>query len=104
MIAVQRELERRSQEQRNKINERTRIAQTYCKGFERAVLMTVTDENTAIWIEQCGVTYDQMDRVIDEARKISEGFAQIADFIEHTIKPNHWRNITDKITDEAANG
>jgi len=42
--------------------------------------------------------------VIDEARKISEGFAQIADFIEHTIKPNHWRNITDKMTDEAVNG
>ena len=104
MLAVQRELERRSQERRNKINERTRIAQTYCKGFERAVLMTVTDENTAIWIEQCGVTYDQMDRVIDEARKISEGFAQIADFIEHTIKPNHWRNITDKMTNEAVNG
>ena len=53
--------------------------------------MHVTDENTAVWIDRSGILYEHLDRTVKEARRIANNFERIADFIEHTIKPNHYR-------------
>ncbi len=104
MEAVQREVENKMASKRREINARTAIAKRYASAFEHGILMDVSEENTATWVEQCGITYESLDRCIEEARIISDRFLAIADFLENKLKPNHWRNTVKIGTEEAVNG
>ena len=89
--AVEREIARKRENRLKKINEKTKIAKSFNTAFEKAIILEPSVENIRTWIAQSGILYEQMDRVISEAKKISETFAVIADVVENTIRPEDWR-------------
>ncbi len=89
--AVEREIARKRESRLKKINEKTKIAKSFNTAFEKAIILEPSVENIRIWIAQSGILCEQMDRVISEAKKISETFAVIADVVENTIRPEDWR-------------
>jgi len=76
--------------------EETRIAKGFSSAFEASLLIDPTLENISIWVEQCGITYEQLDQIIREAEQLSERYAVIADVLKNTIKPKHWRHEDDQ--------
>ncbi len=92
MEAVEREIARKNESRKRKINENTRIAKGFASAFEASLLIDPTKENISIWVEQGGITYDSLDNIIDEAKRLSERYAIIADILENHIKAKHWRN------------
>ena len=90
--AVEREIARKNESRKRKINENTRIAKGFSSAFEASLLIEPTKENISIWVEQGGITYDSLDNIIDEAKRLSERYAIIADILENHIKAKHWRN------------
>ena len=89
--AVEREIARKRENRLKKINEKTKIAKSFNAAFEKAIILEPSVENIRTWIAQSGILCEQMDRVISEAKKISETFAVIADVVENTIRPEDWR-------------
>ena len=90
--AVEREIARKNESRKRKINENTRIAKGFSSAFEASLLLDPTKENISIWVEQGGITYDSLDNIIAEAKRLSERYAIIADILENHIKAKHWRN------------
>ena len=90
--AVEREIARKNESRKRKINENTRIAKGFSSAFEASLLIDPTKENISIWVEQGGITYDSLDNIIAEAKRLSERYAIIADILENHIKAKHWRN------------
>lgn len=90
--AVEREIARKNESRKRKINENTRIAKGFSSAFEASLLIEPTKENISIWVEQGGITYDSLDNIIDEAKRLAERYAIIADILENHIKAKHWRN------------
>ena len=65
---------------------RGKIAGLFCKAFERAVLLTPTEENVRIWTECTRMRPDEIEDNIKEARELAETFSIIADILE-TLAP-----------------
>ena len=95
MEAVEREIARKNESRKRKINENTRIAKGFASAFETSLLIEPTKENISIWVEQCGITYERLDQIIQEAELLSERYAIIADILKNHIKAKHWRNTED---------
>jgi len=70
---------------------RSKIARTFCKAYEKAILLNPTEENVLIWTECTRMTPDELDDKIKESRKLAEMFAEIAEIIEQKILPPDWR-------------
>ncbi len=64
---------------------RHKIAGLFCKAFERAVLLTPTEENVRIWVECTRMRPDEIEDSVKEARELAEVFAAIADILEKMI-------------------
>ena len=80
---------------------RSKIARVFCKAFECAVAMEVTEENVRIWTECTRMRPDEMEYSVQEARELAGAFSKIADILEQKIIPSDWRQKEDK-TEEAA--
>ena len=80
---------------------RSKIARVFCKAFECAVAMEVTEENVRIWTECTRMRPDEMEYSVQEARELAGAFSQIADILEQKVIPSDWRQKEDK-TEEAA--
>lgn len=91
MEAVEREIARKQENKKRKVDEKTRIAKLFCAAFENSVLLKPTVENVEIWIERSGFLPHQLDGMIRDAERIAESYLQIADIITNTIKPRDWR-------------
>ena len=102
--AVEREIARKRESRLKKINEKTKIAKSFNTAFEKAIILDPSVENIRTWIDQSGILNEQMDRVISEAKKISETFAVIADVIENTIRPGDWRCKDEEESDSEISG
>ena len=63
-------------------NRRHKSAGLFCKAFERAVLLTPTEENVRIWTECTRMTPDEIEDNVKEARELAEVFAAIAGILE----------------------
>ncbi len=63
-------------------NRRHKIAGLFCKAFERAVLLTPTEENVRIWTQCTRMTPEEMEDNAKEARELAEVFAAIAGILE----------------------
>lgn len=61
---------------------RHKIAGLFCKAFERAVLLTPTEENVRIWAECTRMTREEIEDSAKEARELAEVFAAIAGILE----------------------
>lgn len=73
-------------------NRRGKIAGLFCKAYERAVLLTPTEENVRCWTEGSRMTLDEMADMARESRELAGTFSTIADIIEQKIMPADWRN------------
>nr|WP_325216826.1 hypothetical protein [uncultured Oscillibacter sp.] len=65
---------------------RGKIASLFCKAFERAVLLTPTEENVRIWVENTRMRPDEIEDSVKEARELAEVFTAIAGILE-TLLP-----------------
>ena len=61
---------------------RGRIAGLFCKAFEKAVLLTPTEENVRIWAECTRMTPEEIEDSVKDARELAEVFAAIAGILE----------------------
>ena len=61
---------------------RGKIAALFCKAFERAVLLTPTEENVRIWVKNTRMRPDEIEDSIKEARELAEVFSTIAGILE----------------------
>ncbi len=61
---------------------RGKIASLFCKAFERAVLLTPTEENVHIWVENTRMRPDEIEDSVKEARELAEVFTAVADILE----------------------
>ena len=64
---------------------RGKIAALFCKAFERAVLLTPTEENVRIWVENTRMRFDEIEDSVKEARELAETFSAIADILERLL-------------------
>lgn len=65
---------------------RHKIAGLFCKAFERAVLLTPTEENVRIWTQCTRMTLEEIEDSAKEARELAEVFTAIAGILE-TLLP-----------------
>lgn len=65
---------------------RHKIAGLFCKAFERAVLLTPTEENVRIWMQCTRMTPEEIEDNVKEARELAEVFSTIAGILE-TLLP-----------------
>lgn len=70
---------------------RSKIAKVFCKAFECAVAMEVTEENVRIWTECTRMRPDEMEYSVQEARELAGAFSKIADILEQKVIPSDWR-------------
>ena len=64
---------------------RGRIASLFCKAFERAVLLTPSEENVRLWVEGTRMRTDEIEDSVKEARELSGVFSTIADILERML-------------------
>ena len=64
---------------------RHKIAGLFCKAFERAVLLTPTEENVRIWAECTRMTPEEIEDSAKEAHELAEVFSTIAGILETMI-------------------
>ena len=64
---------------------RGKIAGLFCKAFERAVLLTPTEENVRLWVEGARMRTDEIEDSMKDARNLSEVFSTIADILERML-------------------
>ena len=62
-----------------------KIAGLFCKAFERAVLLTPTEENVRIWAECTRMTPEEIEDSAKEAHELAEVFSTIASVLETMI-------------------
>ena len=68
-----------------------KIAALFCKAYEKAVLLTPSEENVRCWTDGTRMTPEEMRDTVKESRKLAEVFRTIADIIEQNILPADWR-------------
>ena len=61
---------------------RHKIAGLFCKAFERAVLLTPTEENVRIWAECTRMTPEEIEDSAKEAHELAVVFSAIAGILE----------------------
>ena len=73
------------------IDQRTRTANIFCKAYERAVLLTPTEENVRIWTECTRMTPGEMADTVENSLELAGKFTTIAEIIQTRILPSDWR-------------
>lgn len=76
-----------------------KIAALFCKAYEKAVLLTPSEENIRCWTDGTRMTPEEMQDTVKESRELAEVFRTIADIIEQKILPADWR-CTDAESEE----
>lgn len=66
-------------------NRRHKIAGLFCKAFERAVLLTPSEENVRIWAECTRMTPEEIMDSAKEAHELAEVFSAIAGILETMV-------------------
>lgn len=82
------ELEKAKKEIREKdaeIDRQSKIAGVFCKAYEKAVLLTPTEENIRIWVKCTRMTKEEMEDTIKESRELAGVFTTIADLMERLL-------------------
>ena len=64
---------------------RGKVAALFCKAFERAVLLTPTEENVRFWVEGARMRPDEIEDSVKEARELAKVFSIIADILEKML-------------------
>ena len=64
---------------------RHKIAGLFCKAFERAVLLTPTEENVRIWAECTRMTQEEIEDSVKEAQELAKVFSTIASHLKTLV-------------------
>lgn len=78
------------------IDRRSKIANLYCKAFEKAILLEATEENVRIWTDCCRMRDNEIFDSAKEAEEIAAIFTKIAKIIREKIlladyqEPDFW--------------
>jgi len=83
------ELEKVKKEVRQRdaeLDRRGKIANLFCKAFEKAVLLTPTEENVRIWVEGTRMRPDEIEDSVKESYELAEVFSAIGDILK-TLLP-----------------
>ena len=67
---------------------RGKIAGLFCKAFERAVLLTPTEENVRLWVEGTRMRPDEVEDSIKESYELAQTFQTIGDILKREILPS----------------
>ena len=67
------------------LDRRTKIAATFSKAYEKAVLLTATEENVSCWVDCCRMRPEEIQENLEQSRELSRTFAAIADILEGMI-------------------
>ena len=78
-------------QQNAEIDRRGKVANTFCKAYEKASLLTAAEEDVRCWTEGTRMTLEELQDTVKESREIAQVFAAIADIIEQKILPADWR-------------
>jgi len=84
------------------IERKSKIAGLFCKAYEKAVLLTPTEENVRIWAECTRMTLEELEDTVKESRELAEVFSEIAEIIEQKIIPSDWRNAGSRNENDVA--
>lgn len=79
-------------QQNAEIDRRGKVASIFCKAYEKAALLTATEEDVRCLTEGTRMTLEELQDTVKESREIAQVFAAIADIIEQKILPADWRN------------
>ena len=86
LVAV--EVEKAKKEIREKdaeIDRQSKIAGVFCKAYEKAVLLTPTEENVRIWVKCTRMTKEEKEDTIKESRELADVFTAIASLMERIL-------------------
>ena len=72
-------------------NRRGRIAGLFCKAYEKAVLLTPTEENVRIWTECTRMTQDEIEDSVQESYELAQTFQTIGDLLKNAVSCVHQR-------------
>ncbi len=91
-------------QQESEIDRRGKVANLFCKAYEKAALLTATEETVRCWTEGTRMTPEELQDTVKESREIAQVFTAIADIIEQKILPSDWRNAShaDEVPSEVA--
>ena len=70
---------------------RHKIAGLFCKAYERAVLLTPTEENVRIWAECTRMTQDEIEDSVQESYELAQTFQTIGDLLKNAVSCVHQR-------------
>ena len=70
---------------------RHKIAGLFCKAYERAVLLTPTEENVRIWTECTRMTREEIEDSVQESYELAQTFQTIGGLLKSAISyVNQW--------------
>ena len=70
-------------------NRRGKIAGLFCKAYEKAVLLTPTEENVRIWTEYTRMTKEEIEDSVQESYELARTFQTIGDLLKNAISCVH---------------
>lgn len=80
---------------------RHKIAGLFCKVYERAVLLTPTEENIRIWAECTRMAPEEIEGSVQEPCELAQTFQAIGDLLKNAISCVHqW---PDALSDQGHN-
>ena len=85
MLSAVREIDQSDAE----ANRRGKIADLFCKAYEKAVLLTPTEENVRIWAECTRMTQEEIEDSVQESYELAQTFQTIGDLLKNAISCVH---------------
>lgn len=80
---------------------RHKIAGLFCKAYERAVLLTPSEENVRIWAECTRMTPEEIEDSVQESYELAQTFQTIGDLLKNAVSCVHqW---PDALSDQGQN-
>ena len=81
MLSAVREIDQSDAE----IDRRHKVAGLFCKAYERAVLLTPTEENVRIWTECTRMTREEIEDSVQDSYELAQTFQTIGDLLKNAI-------------------
>lgn len=85
MLSAVREIDQSDAE----ANRRGKIAGLFCKAYEKAVLLTPTEENVRIWTECTRMTQEEIEDSAQESYELAQTFQTVGDLLKNAISCVH---------------
>ena len=85
MLAAVREIDQFDTE----IDRKAKIAGTFCKAYEKAILLTPTLENVRYWVDCTRMKPEEIEDSVQESYELAQTFQTIGDLLKNAISCVH---------------